>query len=142
MCMQASSAHVQTTPRAERLWPLLFQGMPVGRTRRLVSTSKTRSCHLPTPVPSNAPSFQEAVSETTYSTGTAPKASKAWEGQLFVRGLDGKTQVLSSVRSDDTVGALRSRVRGYHPRAQRLVWAGKSLQDERSLASASAKRRL
>ena len=119
---------MQTTPRAELLPPLLLQGVPVGRTRRLVSTSKTRSRHLPTPVPSNAPSFQEAVSETTYSTGTAPKASKAWQGQLFVRGLGGKTQVLSSVRSDDTVGALRSRLRGHHPRAQRLVWAGKSLQ--------------
>ena len=69
------------------------------------------------------------------SRGLAGRTQKAWKGQLFVRGCGGKTQVLSNVDSDDTVGVIRSRLRGHHPLAQRMMWAGKSLEDHRTLAS-------
>ena len=69
------------------------------------------------------------------SRGLTSRTQEAWKGQLFVRGCGGKTLVLSNVDSEDTVGVIRSRLRGHHPLAQRMMWAGKSLEDHRTLAS-------
>ena len=82
--------------------------------------------------------FEDAMDGTRSSTAWPALAGKtltAWKGQLFVRVNGGKTQVLHNVSSEDTVGEIRSRVRGHHRLAQWMTWAGKSLQDDRTLAS-------
>jgi len=82
--------------------------------------------------------FEDAMDGTRSSTAWPALAGKtltAWKGQLFVRVNGGKTQVLHNVSSEDTVGVIRSRVRGHHRLAQWMTWAGKSLQDDRTLAS-------
>ena len=77
----------------------------------------------------------EQLAATRAPGEVRPLRRPAWKGQLFVRVNGGKTQVLHNVSSDDTVGVIRSRVRGHHRLAQWMTWAGKSLQDDRTLAS-------
>jgi ubiquitin len=56
--------------------------------------------------------------------------------QIFLKTLNGKTITLD-VDPSDTVGGLKQKIQakeGIHPDPQRLIFAGKQLEDERTIS--------
>jgi len=62
------------------------------------------------------------------SFGKTADVHEQWRGQLFARGLSGKTEVVEA-SSDDTVGDVKARIKCHD---LRLVFGGRELSDEES----------